>query len=202
MFTCTDKAAGFASQVASGAIHPGMDILTFNEPDQAGQCPMSPADAAGAYRELITKPYGNKGYTLWSPAPTNSYAGRQWLVDFMSMCGDCGIGGIAIHWYGTSADDFINYVSGIHAQFNMPIKVTEFAPMDFTYSTTPLSIPEISAFLAKTQGWLEQQSYITGYYFFGAVTTPALGGVNPNVKLIDDGGAITSLGWQYLGAGK
>ena len=103
MFTCTDKASGFAQQVASGAIHPGMDILTFNEPDQPGQCPMSAADGAGAFRELITKPYANKGYTIWSPAPTNSPTGRQWLTDFMGMCKDCGIGGIAIHWYGTDA---------------------------------------------------------------------------------------------------
>lgn len=84
----------------------------------------------------------------------------------------------------------------------MPIKVTEFAPMDFTYATTPLTAPQISAFLAKTQAWLNQQSFITGYYFFGAVTTPALGGANPNVKLITDGGDLTNLGWQYLGNGK
>ena len=100
------------------------------------------------------------------------------------------------------SDNFISYVQGVYDQFKMPIKVTEFAPMDFTYQTTPLTTAQISAFLSKTQAWLNAQSFITGYYFFGAVTTPALGGVNPNVKLIDDGGAITSLGWQYLGNGK
>lgn len=102
MFTCTDKADSFGSQVGSGAIAPGSTILGFNEPDQPGQCPMSAQDAAGSYKALITEPYG-ANHKLVSPAPTNSPAGRQWLSDFMGACGDCGIQAMAVHFYGTDA---------------------------------------------------------------------------------------------------
>lgn len=71
--------------------------------------------------------------------------------------------------------------------------------MDFTYQTAPLSEAQVSAFLATTQGWLNSQSFIAGYFFFGSVTTGALGGVNSAVQLISDDGAISSLGWQYFG---
>lgn len=59
-------------------------------------------------------------------------------------------------------------------------------------------MPETQAFLAATQAFLDSADYVLSYMFFGAVTSKALNGVNPNNLLITDSGDITALGYQYL----
>lgn len=74
----------------------------FNEPDNAGQSNISPADAAALWLEYI-EPFASQA-KLVSPAITNGGApsGVTWMQDFLGNCTTCTIDAIAMHWYDTA----------------------------------------------------------------------------------------------------
>lgn len=97
------KQGDFESQVAAGAIRPGMTILGWNEPDQPGQANMSIEDGIREYKRLIT-PYASQGYTLATPGCTSDDNGFNWISGFIAGCnGECGFSVLQTHYYGTDA---------------------------------------------------------------------------------------------------
>lgn len=70
-----------------------------NEPDNAGQANLSPADAAKVYKKYIQPFKGQAG--LASPAITNGggATGLGWLAKFMAECADCSFDLINVHHY-------------------------------------------------------------------------------------------------------
>jgi Glycosyl hydrolase catalytic core len=97
-------------------------LLAFNEPEQSGQSNLSPQDAANAYRTYMT-PFTGRAQ-LGSPAVSND--GWGWITEFMSLCGDCGVTFIAVHWYNdhTLFDDFQNWVNSA-CSFGLQVWITE-----------------------------------------------------------------------------
>ena len=60
--------------------------LGFNEPEIAGQSNLSPSDAANLWKAHV-EPLKELGVRLGSPAPSGSPQGKQWLLNWMEVCG-------------------------------------------------------------------------------------------------------------------
>jgi len=195
------KQGDFEAQVARGIIKPGMTILGYNEPDQAGQANLGIQDGINSYLAQIT-PYADQGYRLATPGCTSDDNGFNWIKGFVDGCaGRCKFSVLQTHYYGTDADKFIAYIQNLYDTFGLPIIVSEYSAE--TFGNGPeLSKDEVHAYVAKTQNWLKAQSFVESYFYFGPITSGQMGGVNLNNQMINDGGAINDLGWQYLNSGK
>ncbi|KAJ5489430.1 hypothetical protein N7539_004320 [Penicillium diatomitis] len=144
-------------------------IMGFNEPDIGSQANMSPAQAAGYYQNYIT-PFSGKA-KLISPAvssSTNQGMGLSWMNEFLNDCASCGISGMAIHWYGETADQFKSHVSNaltMAASHGISeVWVTEFAlNADVGGVTNPANT---AAFLADVLPWLDAQPGVSRYSYF------------------------------------
>jgi hypothetical protein len=144
-------------------------ILGFNEPDMSSQANMSPADAAAYYLQYIT-PYAGQA-KLISPAVTSSTdagVGLSWFDSFITQCADCSITGLAVHWYGNTADEFKSFVteaiSTASANNLSELWITEFALSADASGTSDLAAT--TAFLNEVIPWLESQSAVTRYSYF------------------------------------
>lgn len=195
------KQGDFESQVAAGVIKPGMTILGYNEPDQAGQANLSVEDGINSYLAQIT-PYAAQGYRLATPACTSDDNGFNWISGFINGCaGRCGFSVLQTHYYGTNSDAFIAYIQKLHDTFGLPIIVSEYAAE--TFGNGPdIDAGSTAGYVGATQAWLKSQSFIDSYFYFGPETTAAMGGVSLNNQMINDDGSINALGYQYLNNGK
>lgn len=111
-------------------------------------------------------PFAKDGYTLISPACTNSPSGIQWYKDFFNGCHDCQISILATHYYGTDPKAMINYLIELHDMFNKDIWVTEFACMDFTYRH---KCDNPFGFLATVKAFMDKTPWVTAYFAFGTI---------------------------------
>lgn len=106
-------------------------LLSFNEPDNAGQADITPAVAAAAHIEHMN-PFSGQA-RISTPAITNSGApgeGISWLKEFLDVCaGKCAVDFAAVHWYSNNGDDFLQHLKDVHDAVGLPVWVTEFAPI-------------------------------------------------------------------------
>ncbi|KAJ5476264.1 hypothetical protein N7475_001993 [Penicillium sp. IBT 31633x] len=144
-------------------------ILGFNEPDMPSQANMSPADAADYYMTYIT-PFSGKA-KLISPAVTSSTEtglGLSWFESFIGNCGSCGITGLAVHWYGESADQFKNFVTQamdtVSRHGLSELWITEFALNADVNGSSDMATT--TSFLNEVIPWLDQQTGVTRYSYF------------------------------------
>ncbi|KAL4810874.1 hypothetical protein BDV18DRAFT_128157 [Aspergillus unguis] len=144
-------------------------ILGFNEPDMSSQASMTASDAAKYYKEYITTFSGQS--KLISPSVTNGNGadeGLNWMKSFLDECSDCGLTGMAVHWYGETADDFKTFVgqaTDLAAQYNLEETwVTEFA-LSSDISGTGSSTSSAD-FLDEVLPWLDQQTSVTRYAYY------------------------------------
>ncbi|BCR92747.1 glycoside hydrolase family 128 protein [Aspergillus chevalieri] len=166
-------------------------IMGFNEPDLANQAAMSVSDAVSTFKQFIA-PHAGRA-TLVSPGVTNSGdadKGLSWLRQFLSSCSDCGIGVLAVHWYGTEARDFTNFVQQAidlaNQQGLKEVWVTEFA---LTTDISTGGLTSASAdFLRQVRPWLDRQSMVTRYAYFWA-----------EEGFLVQGGQPSQAGWAYIG---
>ncbi|CAG8322888.1 unnamed protein product [Penicillium salamii] len=144
-------------------------ILGFNEPDMSSQANMSPSDAAGYYKQYIT-PFSGKA-KLISPAVTSSTdsgLGLSWFESFIGSCSDCKISGLAVHWYGNTADEFKSFVTKAIDTANThnlsEVWITEFALSADANGSSDFATT--TAFLKEVVPWLDSQSGVTRYSYF------------------------------------
>lgn len=165
-------------------------ILGFNEPDMTSQANLSPSVAAGYYKKYITPHQGK--FRLLSPAVTSSTSagmGLQWLDSFMKACASCDISGMAVHWYGDSADEFKSFVKKaiLFAQAHelSEVWVTEFALNADTHAVTDQT--SAVRFIEDVTSWLDKQSSVARYSYFMCAEGYLL-----------SGGALNSAGKAYV----
>ncbi|KDQ64748.1 glycoside hydrolase family 128 protein [Jaapia argillacea MUCL 33604] len=170
-------------------------VLGFNEPDQSGQSNMSPQHAADVWKQYI-QPLANKGYKLISPACTSAPDSKGWMQQFFAACTGCTFDGLAIHFYGTSAQDLINYITDFHTTFGLPIWVTEFADQNFS-GGAQANQGEVDAFMTQATDFMNGQDWVHAYFWFGVMHD--MSGVNPDNQLMQGNGQPNALGYQYLG---
>ncbi|QDS71676.1 hypothetical protein FKW77_008023 [Venturia effusa] len=157
----TEKTGTWVKDATAGIAAGATALLGFNEPDHTEQANMSPQAAATAFKTHMTDNFAGKA-KLVSPAVTNGGGsmGLGWLKSFMSLCTDCKIDAIAIHWYDSSSnvDYFKQHIQDAHSQFGLPIYLTEFGTTD----------GNDQAFLAAVLPWLDSQDYVQKYAYFMA----------------------------------
>jgi hypothetical protein len=169
-------------------------LLSFNEPDNAGQSNITVVNAVPLHKNLAAT-----GYRLGSPAPEegNAQTGR-WLGDFMALAesSNVRVDYMAIHWYdwgsysSTNATSpnvtslfnrFKSYVNNIYNTYKKPIWITEFNANRNTTSATH------EQFIALALPWLEAQPFVERYaYFFPPALPPT-----------DVNGVLTPIGNAY-----
>ncbi len=146
--------------LAAGSKH----LLSFNEPDNAGQANMSPQDAAAGHIQYLN-PYGDRA-RIGSPAITNSGnpgEGISWIKGFFSACGgQCKVDFVPIHWYSPAdPQGFLQHLLDVYAAVNLPIWITEFAPFG--------SDDQINSFLQTVMTAMDtdpKYSFVERYSYF------------------------------------
>lgn len=158
-------------------------ILGFNEPDMASQASMSPSDAATNYRKYIT-PHAGKA-KLISPAVTSSTdngQGLSWFDSFYEQCKDCKITGLAVHWYGNTAEEFKDFVQKAMKKASdkglSELWITEFALNDDAQGTK--NVNGAADFINNVIPWLDSQSGVTRYSYFMCAESYLLNGKKLN----------------------
>ncbi|KAF3386497.1 Alkali-sensitive linkage protein 1 [Penicillium rolfsii] len=164
-------------------------IMGFNEPDMSSQANMSPSEAASYYNTYIT-PFSGKA-KLISPAVSSSTTaglGLSWFEEFMGDCSSCGITGLAVHWYGNTADEFTSFVeqaiSTATSYGLSEVWVTEFALNSDVNGVTDAAATV--SFLETVLPWLDAQTSVTRYSYFMCAE---------NYLLVDD--ALNQAGQTY-----
>lgn len=156
-----EKTGTWVKDATAGIAAGATALLGFNEPDHTEQANLSPAAAATAYKTYMTDNFAGKA-KLISPAVTNGGGsmGLAWLSSFMSLCTDCKIDAVAIHWYDLSSnvDYFKSHIQDAHTQSGLPVYLTEFGTTD----------GNDQAFLAQVLPWLDSQDYVQKYAYFMA----------------------------------
>ncbi|KAL2149605.1 hypothetical protein VTH82DRAFT_8257 [Thermothelomyces myriococcoides] len=139
------------------------NLFSFNEPELAEQANMSPQLAAQKHIELMN-PFSGKA-RIGSPSITNGvgpYHGIEYLQQFFDACaGRCAVDFINIHIYGVDTNTFLNHLLNVHAAFNKPVWITEFA-FDGTED-------EINAQLETVMDQIENNStysFVEAYSYF------------------------------------
>ncbi|KAH6888377.1 glycosyl hydrolase catalytic core-domain-containing protein [Coprinopsis sp. MPI-PUGE-AT-0042] len=171
-------------------------IAGFNEPDQGGQSNLDVGYAVDLWVQHI-QPLKSQGYTLISPACTNSPAGTKWLQDFIGACNNrgCNVDIVATHWYGTSSDAFIQHVESFHNTFNREVWVTEFACQNFG-GGAQCDAGQVWNFMQTVTNWMDGQWYVGRYFAFGVLHD--MYNVNYANQLMGGGGQPNDLGREYI----
>lgn len=167
-------------------------ILGFNEPDMASQANMSPTDAASYYQTYIT-PWAGKA-KLISPAVTSSTSpgsGLDWFESFIGSCSSCSISGLAVHWYGDTADNFKTFITNAVDTASKhgltEVWITEFAlNSDISGAADPSAT---AAFLNEVIPWLDSQTGVARYSYFMCADNYLL-----------SGGTLNQAGQAYVSA--
>ncbi|KAJ8514695.1 hypothetical protein ONZ45_g7804 [Pleurotus djamor] len=169
---------------ASGA----KTVLGFNEPDFSTQSNLSPAQAAQLWKQYIQPLKSSLGVKLVSPGVSSAPAGIPWLQSFISACSGCTIDAIAVHWYGSGSQWFIQYLNTVHSTFpSAKIWVTEFAE-------TSTDVNAVSSFMKDAIAFLDSTSWIERYSWFAYMRPQS--GVAYN--LLDGSGNLNSIGKTYV----
>jgi len=187
MLWCDDQIGQFQELVVEGYAH---IALGPNEPNETGQCNISPQHAADLWLQYM-EPLKQKGYTLFSPAVSSDPDGITWMQNFFTACKGCTIDYVAAHWYDEGADKFIAYMENFHTTLGRDIAVTEFACQNFSGGTQCTS-DEIWSFMTTVIRWCESTSWIHSCHPFGFMHD--LQNVNPLDSLMNADGSPSALG--------
>jgi Glycosyl hydrolase catalytic core/Secretion system C-terminal sorting domain len=151
---------------------PGItSLLSFNEPDAAGQANILVGNAVPLYKKVL-----RTGYRMGSPATTEG-EWDNWLLDFMNLARQdtLRVDYIAIHWYdwgnwlstlnpSPSASSvltrFKSYINAVYNLYKKPIWVTEFNCNVNRTSQTHLD------FMALALPYLDSDPRIERYSYF------------------------------------
>ena len=176
-------------------------LLGFNEPDNANQADMTPAQALALWPQLEST-----GLELGSPAVSyGASTAGGWLDQFMSGARQRGyrVDFIALHWYGSDFDtgaavsQLQSYIESVYARYQLPIWLTEFALIGFTSSGSQYpSEAQQAAFLTAATKMLDALPYVQRYAWFGLPATSAM----PNSGLFQNGPAVTPVGSAFEAA--
>ncbi|KAH9484871.1 Alkali-sensitive linkage protein 1 [Psilocybe cubensis] len=138
-------------------------LLGMNEPDIPSQANVTPEQGVEMWLTYI-QPFHDQGLRLGSPAPSSSPAGKAWLHEFLTTCGNnCTVDFIAIHWYGTDASQFITYLEDFNATFGKPLWVTEWACQNYVDLSAQCSFNDVEEFLNITQTYMNQADFVERY---------------------------------------
>ena len=153
----------------------GHYLLTFNEPDNAGQSNLTVSQALGLWPQLMAT-----GMKLSSPAVASGAATPGgWLDQFLAGAKSRGyrVNFIALHWYGgdfaagAAVAQLKSYLQATYARYHLPIWLTEFALIRFGATATYPSPRGQAAFLTAATAMLRRLAYVQRYSWFALPAT-------------------------------
>jgi hypothetical protein len=172
-------------------------ILGFNEPDltYSGSSNIIPAKAAAGYQEYI-EPFSGSAKVgmpnvLWNNVGSSSggdYDTAVWTQYFVGNCTSCHFDFMGIHYYQdcdpadgqSGAAWFQGNVTNAYETCKLPVWITEFQ----CYGTDAQQV----AFLQEVLPWLDSQSYVQRYAYFGAF---------PDFLMNANGTGLSEIGVAY-----
>lgn len=173
-------------------------VQYLNEPeDQSG---VTASAAAATWRSNILPLKTQYNAKLVGPGTSSSTAGIAFQDAFMgALADDEKPDYVGLHYYTTATNPVAgeitwgqNYLTTAHSKYNLPIFVNEIA-------CTSRDAGQVQQFSDTMTTWMEQQSWIAQYGFFGASLSVANSWVSPEAQLLDSAGAWTSLGKDLMG---
>jgi len=170
--------------------------MGMNEVNQNGQAMINVTHGIDVWNQYLS-PLKSQGYRLVSHSTNQADDGLQWHTDFRNQCGSCydDIDMYSVHWYGTDAQAFQDYITNFYNTFQKPIVVTEFAYTDWVNMSPADS--DVQNFMTTTMSWMDSQDYVYGYMWFGMWDSMP-GGVPAADSLIDGNGSPKDLGNTYI----
>jgi hypothetical protein len=149
--------------------HYGTDALfSFNEPDACnnGQSACMDVPSSVAAYKTYLQPFAGQ-VLLGAPSITNAAppASLTYLSYFLGNCTGCTIDFINLHWYSSpnSFSYLTSYVEQAYAVGGgLPVYITEFGMDNVYYVET-----DVATFLKNATTWLDAQSYVKRYAWFG-----------------------------------
>jgi hypothetical protein len=161
-------------------------VLGFNEPDNSKQSNMSVEEALKHWPRVV-----EKAKRVGGPAMAGNPLSGDWLPQFMLASPKVDF--VTVHWYkGVQSKKFIKDLEAIHAKYNKPIWVTEFAPQTAGSSREQpekFKQQDVETFIRETLGWMEKTPFIERYAWHDSkVGTSAL---------FDESGQLTATGRAY-----
>lgn len=193
------KPSGAAPDWTAAVQTPGTkNILGFNEPDltYSASSNILPADAAAGHKTYLEPFRGQVKIgmpnVLWNnnvgSSSGGNYNSRVWTQYFLGNCTSCHFDFAAIHYYQDcvppngqdGAAWFQSNVTDAYNTLGLPIWITEFE----CYGTEAQQI----TFLQKVLPWMDAQSYVARYAYFGAF---------PDYLINHDGTGLSALGTAY-----
>lgn len=189
--------AGFAEQVARvkalAASAGYRELLGFNEPDAESQGNMSVEDALAAWPKLEAT-----GLRLGSPGCV--HPDNEWMLAFMKGVEQrrLRVDFVCVHSYGgPGVDSLARRLEKVHALFNRPIWITEFAVADWDAKAPArnrFSEERVADFVAGILPRLEAMDFVERYsWFHGGVSGEPL----RSSRLFHPDGSLTLVGKAY-----
>lgn len=186
------------AKLRSGSPKPGYRaLLGFNEPDAKSQGNTTVEEALDAWPKLEAT-----GLRLGSPACV--HPDNDWMKAFMKGVDQRGlrVDFVCVHSYGgPSADSLIRRLEKIHAMYQRPLWITEFAVADWEAKTAGDNRhkPEkIANFVSNLLPRLEAMDIVERYaWFHGGISGPALS----TSKLFHADGSLSVVGKAYRDVG-
>ena len=178
-------------------------LLGFNEPDQASQSNLTPAQAARLWPQLE-----RTGLILGSPAPAVPTDG--WLSRFMTLVRRRGlrVDFIAVHYYQdftnpAAVSDLRQQLEAIHSAYHRPVWVTEIGAIDIRAWGEPMmhtpTVARALAYMRKLFAMLDGLRFIQRYAWF---TDNCWSDESCRFSSLFDGrGRVTRAGGAFRGAG-
>jgi len=164
-------------------------IHYFNEPERAG---ISPEQAADQWNTQMVPLRKNKGKKLVSPSCSNDAAGQAWIADFMQRVSADPPDYLGLHYYGTDGNDAISFIESMHKKFPQhPIIVSEIASISRNYN-------DVLGFTAQLANWMDEQSFVFEYGFFGCMENLADNFVSPAAQLMNPDGSFKDLMFKLM----
>lgn len=157
----------------------GPVLLTFNEPDNAGQSNMSPAQALALWPKVMAT-----GMRLGSPGvATGAATPGGWLDRFMAGAAarHYRVDFITLHWYGSdfrtaaAVGQLRSYIQAVYARYHRPIWLTEYALIRFGGGPKYPAPEQQAAFVRASAAMLEALPYLERYAWFSLPATPGSG---------------------------
>lgn len=173
------------------------ELLGFNEPDAKSQGNTAVEAALDAWPSLEAT-----GLRLGSPATV--HPDNDWMIAFMEGVERRGlkVDFICMHSYGgPGAESLIRKIEKVHALFQRPIWITEFAVADWKAESSADNRhkPErVAGFVSELLPQLEAMDIVERYaWFHGGIS----GGPLSSSKLFHPDGSLTVVGEAYRSAG-
>ncbi len=174
-------------------------LFGFNEPDQLKQSNLTVEAALQAWPSF-------QGVARELVGPSCAKPGGEWMAKFVPEIErqQLQLDSLGFHSYGSdSVQAFIDHLEAFHAQYKLPVWVTEFAVADWAAkdgkTVNRFSVERVAEFMKGACAYMEKTPWVRGYAWFPTGGQFAKQGKGPLASsvLFNTDGSMNDLGRLY-----